>query len=418
MSAEVKPVRRKSGKLVWVALAFAALIGAVLLVTYYALKPANFTPILLDKIGQATGLEITAKGQSEINWRGTPFIVLRGVDARSPGATTPVLTADRIKIALPWITLKSRGRDLVIDRVELDAPVLDLKAFRTWQDSRPKKQSRIPDFKHGISVTRGQVLGQGWRVELLDVRVPYFSMQSPVQGTVAGQFSNDALRMRFDLGVALTRPASGAGMGVNGSASLFSGDWALATRPRLRGVLALEKGDVRMHNGTLGALAEYRTGTDILPMALGLHGDWLLNSEGVHLEPAHLALRGENKIPNLDAHGRVKFGGGIDLSMAGQLRQWPATWPDLPSPLNRHTGPFDFALDYHGDTRLETPLDLRVSRPDVFFEGRFKTREVLAWTRGAERGTPVPPIQGRLKAARLDIGDVQLEGVEIEVEND
>lgn len=417
MSEAVQPERRGPRKLVWVALAIVVLIAALLAASYFALKPANFTPLLLERIGKATGLVITAKGQSEINWRGTPHIVLREVDARSPGARTPVLTAERIKIALPWVTLKSRGQTLVIDRVELDAPVLDLQAFRIWQDTRPKSESRIPDFKHGLSVTRGQVLGRGWQVEGLEVHVPSFSMQAPVQGTLAGQFSNNTLRMRFDLGVGLTRPASGAGVGVNGDASLFSGDWALATRPRLRGVLSLDKGDVRMRDGLLGAFVEYRTGTSIVPMTLGLQGDWLLSSEGLQLLPAYVALRGKDTMPNLDARGHVRFGSNLDVALAGHMAQWPAMWPELPSPLNRYKGPMDFALNYLGDTRFYTPLDLRLTRPDVQFDGKFRPKDVVAWTHADNRGTPIPPIKGTMKAARIDIGDMPLEGVEIDIED-
>ena len=160
MNAPAQAERRKLGKLKWFALVFIVLIAAVLFVSYLALKPANFTPLLLERIGQATGLDIQAKGQTEINWRGTPYIVLREVSARSPGQKTAVLTADRIKIALPWVTLRSRGQVLVLDRVELDAPVLDLQAFRAWQDTRPKTKSEIPDFKRGVSVTRGTVIGR------------------------------------------------------------------------------------------------------------------------------------------------------------------------------------------------------------------------------------------------------------------
>lgn len=418
MNAPAQAERRKLGKLKWFALVFIVLIAAVLFVSYMALNPANFTPLLLERIGQATGLDIQAKGQTEINWRGTPYIVLREVSARSPGQKTAVLTADRIKIALPWVTLRSRGQVLVLDRVELDAPVLDLQAFRAWQDTRPKTKSEIPDFKRGVSVTRGTVIGRGWRVESLDIQVPAFSMQAPVQGTLAGLFTNDALRMRFDLGAALSRPASGAGVGINGSASLLTSGWALATRPRLKGILSLGKGDVRMRNGTLGAFVEYRTGTDVLPMSLGLHGDWLLNSEGLQLSPAQVALRGNGRVPQLDANGKVHVGREMDLALSGQIAQWPSAWPALPSPLNRYTGPMAFTLAYEGDTRLTEPLALALDRPDAKFDGRFRAQDVVAWTHVSDRGTPIPPLQGRLKAKRLDIGDIRLEGVEINIEQD
>ena len=418
MNSTASTTRSRFKTFGWIALfVVAALIAVLLAGVYFALKPNNFTPLLLERIGRATGLEITAKGRTEINWRGTPYIVLRDVEAHAVGERTALLTAARIKIAMPWVTLKSRGQTLVVDRVELDAPVLDLAAFRRWQDARPKTTSQIPEFKHGISVKRGQVVGQGWRVEAFDLDVPYFSMQKPVQGHLSGQFSNDSVRMQFDLGAALTRPASGAGFALNGSASIFSGDWALATRPRLQGVLALDKGDVRLHQGTLGAYAEYRTGTHILPMALGLHGDWQLNSTGLQLVPAQVALRGKDKIPTLDATGHVRFGHEIDVALEGTLAQWPASWPALPSPLNQHTGGRAFALNYQGDAGLSAPFELQLRQPGLEFAGKFEAREVLAWTQASDQGTPIPPIQGRLKASRLDVGDIRLEGVEIDVDD-
>lgn len=417
MNVSAPETRRRFKTIGWIAL-FVVIALLVLLTVgvFFALRPSNFTPLLLERIGRATGLEITAKGQSEINWRGTPYIVLREVDAHQPGQSTAILTADRIKIAMPWMTLKSRGQSLVVDRVELEGPVLNLAAFRQWQDARPKSESRMPEFKRGVSVKRGQVIGQGWQVESFNLDIPYFSMQAPVQGHLSGQFSNDAMRMQFDLGAALTRPESGAGFGLNGNASLFSGKWALATQPRLKGVLAIEHGDVRLHQGTLGAYAEYRTGTHIVPLTLGLHGDWQLSSKGLQLAPAQVALRGKDIVPNLDATGHVQFGRDVDVALAGKLAQWPSAWPALPSPLNRYTGERTFALKYQGDARFQSPFELQLRQPDLEFNGKLRAQEVLQWTQTSDQGTPIPPIQGRVKAAKLDVGDIQLEGVVIDVE--
>ena len=77
-----------------------------------------------------------------------------------------------------------------------------------------------------------------------------------------------------------------------------------------------------------------------------------------------------------------------------------------------------FTLAYQGDARLTEPLALTLNRPDARFDGRFRAQDVVAWTHASERGTPIPPLEGRLKAQRLDIGDIRLEGVEINIDQD
>ena len=105
------------------------MLAATALGLLWLAQPRNLAPTVLGLAGNALGLEITAEGAADYRLRGTPQLVVRGLSAREPGAAQPLLTAERVLIALPWSTLRARGSDLTATRLELDAPVLDLAAF-------------------------------------------------------------------------------------------------------------------------------------------------------------------------------------------------------------------------------------------------------------------------------------------------
>ncbi|MFX5957115.1 hypothetical protein ABTF01_22215, partial [Acinetobacter baumannii] len=73
----------------------------------------------------------------EYTWRGAPSITLREVIARRPGESVPLLRARRVHVALPWRPLRTRGAPLVVTRIELDAPEIDLAALQRWLAARP-----------------------------------------------------------------------------------------------------------------------------------------------------------------------------------------------------------------------------------------------------------------------------------------
>jgi uncharacterized protein involved in outer membrane biogenesis len=126
-----------------IAIAAVALILLVLLLAWLAQAP-RAVGFLLARVGSALGLEVSASGAVEYRLRGTPQIVLRGLVAREPGASTPILRAQRALLSLPWSSIRARGADLTVARIELDAPVFDLPAFQHGQASRPPSETRIP----------------------------------------------------------------------------------------------------------------------------------------------------------------------------------------------------------------------------------------------------------------------------------
>src|SRR5687768_3010225 len=99
-----------------------ALAGAGIVVLLLALsvrlflQPERFNRTVLDRAGQALGLEITASGIGEYRLRGTPQMIVRGLVVRERGATTPLLRAERVLFSLPWSTIRSYigARDSVL----------------------------------------------------------------------------------------------------------------------------------------------------------------------------------------------------------------------------------------------------------------------------------------------------------------
>ncbi len=96
------------------------------LLATWLLQPKQLVPLILDRAGKSLGLEITADGNAEAPLRGQPQLIVRRLVAREPGAKKTILRAERVLLALPWSTLRNGGKDAVIKRIELDAPVFKL----------------------------------------------------------------------------------------------------------------------------------------------------------------------------------------------------------------------------------------------------------------------------------------------------
>src|SRR5690606_1626490 len=101
--------RRQRRVFLYIASALLALGLVAGLALRHVMQPERATRFLLERVGAALDLEITATGKAEYRLRGMPTLVLRDVVAREPGAAEPMLRADRIFLSLPWSTLRARG---------------------------------------------------------------------------------------------------------------------------------------------------------------------------------------------------------------------------------------------------------------------------------------------------------------------
>lgn len=400
----------------WAALA--ALLLMLALTLRWASQPSRVAALILDRTGDALGLEITASGISEYRLRGTPRLVVRDLVARLPGAATPLLRAERVYLSLPWSTIRARGADLTVQRVELDTPQLDLAELQRWRATRPPaKEVRLPTLTDGLQVVRGRVIGAGWSIDRIALSLPSLHDDAPVDAQLAGRFRTGDVAAPFDLRVALTRPSLDAALGAAGDATVALPTWRLPMRLKLSGRLRDGDGGLGLDRFRLGARASHIAGASQSPFAYGLAGTLRYRDGRFTLAPLGLAVRGRGAIPTLDARGTFAWQDGIALRLEGALAAWPVAWPALPPPLGQSDAPLPFALDYSGSANLSGETALRLRRDATRFDGRFRLPEALAWIEGAASGTPLPPITGTLTTPELQIAGATLEGVEIEFDD-
>lgn len=409
-------------------IAFAVTAIVLALSLRWVSQPSSVAGLLLDRIGSALGLEISASGASEYRLRGTPMLVVRDVVAREPGASTAVLRAKRVYLSLPWATIRARGDDLTVKRIELDAPHLDLPALQHWQATRPPTEKRFPTLTDGLRITDGVIVNDDWRIDGIHTDVPSLYPDKPVQARLRGRYLDPPLTIPVDLAVAITRPqalilATPTGFAAHGRVGIERGDWAMPATIALSGPLWLGDDDLRISPARLGMAAVYESGDTRVPFALGMHGPLVFDEATWTLAPAGIALRGrgagsDDPVPTLDAHGTLALGRRITGQLNGAIAHWPKAWPTLPPPIGQSRSMLPFALRYDGKPDFSDTAALQLRRDATRFDGRFRLPQMLDWTRAAATGSLLPPIDGVLAAPKLEISGATLEGVEIEFDDD
>jgi hypothetical protein len=394
----------------------AVLLVLGIAVLAWLMQPPRAVGYLLDRIGTGLGLDLQV-GKADYRLRGTPQLVLHDLVAKHPDDTVALLRAERVLVSLPWSTIRARGSDLTVERLELDGPVLDVPALQRWLATRPPSETRIPTLRNGLRVVRGRIVNHDWRIDGIDVSLPYLAPGAAVNARVRGRYVDPPVRMPFDLRVALTRPANDAGMAAIGGIDLEGNGWRLPARVRLSGPLHLGDDDVAISPARIGLSARYRSATSELPFALGAHGPLLFDEAVWSLDPASLVLRGDGPIPDAEARGALALGRRLVLRLQGAVAGWPDTWPALPPPLSASTSPMPFALDYAGRIGLDDVASLRLQRDATSFDARFRLPGVLAWLDAGTKGSPLPPLDGELRTPRVEVAGAQLEGVEVRIDD-
>lgn len=412
---------RRGRILLAVALAAIALLVAL----RWLSRPETVAAIVTQRAGAALGLEISSGGRSEYRLRGKPMLELRDVVVREPGATTTLLSAQRILIALPWSTLRAGGDELVAHRVELDAPRLDLPALQHWLSTRPPAARRpLPTLTEGLAISDGEITNHDWRIDGIHADVPSLVPGQAMQARLRGRYLDSPLTIPVDLAVAITRPealveAGTTGFATHGRITIAHGDaWRMPATVMLSGPLRFGDDELHITPAHLGAAAVVESGTTRVPLALGLHGPLRFDEATWTLSPAGLALRprdaGEaDPVPKLDAHGTLALGRKLTLHLDGELAHWPQAWPALPPPIGQSSSPLPFVLRYDGAPDFTDVAALQLQRAATRFDGRFQLPQVLDWSARPD-GTPLPPLSGTLVTPQLEISGTRLEGVEIE----
>ena len=177
----------------WLALlVLASLFLLVLLAAWWLarlLQPERLTPLLLAEAEKRLGLVLSVERPAEYALRPEPRLRLSGLSARRPGATSPLLTLQRLELSLPWSTLTGEG--LVIHRLDLIGPVLDLPAIQDWLAQRPPGEAtdQLPTLTEGMRIEDGRVLADGWRLEALNLSLPRLEAGRALTLTASGSLS-------------------------------------------------------------------------------------------------------------------------------------------------------------------------------------------------------------------------------------
>jgi hypothetical protein len=391
--------------------ASAAMLALLAIVAYWATRPQRVSALVMSQLGSALGLEITAEGASQYSLRGGPRLVLRNVVARAPGAARPLLRADRGDVSVPWSTVRSRGAQLDIQRVELDAPVLDLPMLQSWLASRPESEQQTPTLSDGLRVRDGRLLGEGWSLDALRLDVPRVLPDKPVDARVAGRYVAAGTRVPFAMSLAMTKPANDAGIAVRGTATFEQDDMRIPATIRASGPLHVEDG-VHIAPLRTSIAAHYIQGKTDLPFAFALNGPLHVANGAVALSPAGFAVRGKDVVPHLDAQAAFAYTDKAAVHLDGVLATWPEAWPALPPPIGASTSPLPVVLDYAGPFDFSSVARLQLTRDDTHFDGRFKLPDVLAWV-DAPNESPIPPLSGRITTPTLNVAGAILEGVDV-----
>ena len=202
------------------------------------LQPDRVAGYVLRQMGSTLGLEISASGGSSYRLRGGPSLLVRNVRVREPGATRPLLAANRVYVAVPWTTVRNRGEQLDITRIELDSPMLDIDALQHWLAARPSSgTTRIPTLADGLSITDGSIVGDGWHVDGFALSLPRLHEGQPLDARSRGVAHVDGLDAHFNLAIAMTQPAVRAGVAVIGPITVDGDDWTMKSRLRAGGSL-------------------------------------------------------------------------------------------------------------------------------------------------------------------------------------
>lgn len=425
MPAQATPAFRtrwRRGSRIAVVIAVVVLLGLAVAIGWIS-RPARLSVLILDRAGSSLGLQITATGTSEYRLRGTPMLTVRGLDVRQPGSATALLTAERAYLALPWATLWAGGEDLTIRRIELDGPQLDPGALQDWMATRPEGGPlRIPTLTDGVLITRGRVAGDGWSVDRLSISTDHVAATQPLATRLTGRLLTGTTTVPFDLQLALTRPALGAGAAVAGIANVRSGQSRMPLALNLSGVLRDNSDGVGLDATRLGAHARWFSEPSVAApaasLALGMAGRVRYRDGEVVVAPLAAAIRGQDNIPEtVDATGSLAFGDVLALHLSGEVADWPAQWPALPAPLGESDSPFPFTVDYADATDFSGQVDVQLSRDETNFNGQFQLPELTGWMAQLANGTPLPPLTGTLTTPRIEVAGATLTGVRVEIDD-
>jgi hypothetical protein len=98
-------------------------------------RPEKLTAMLVGEVRTRLGASLELGGNARFGVWPSLHVELPQAALRNPAATAPFLATESIDVVVPWRSLW--GDALEIERIELDAPRLDLEALDAWLAARP-----------------------------------------------------------------------------------------------------------------------------------------------------------------------------------------------------------------------------------------------------------------------------------------
>jgi hypothetical protein len=378
------------------------------------LEPNRLAATVLGRAGAALDLELTIDGTPEYALRPEPRLLLPNFVARMPGAATPLLTAKRVEVSLPWSTITG-GDAVVITRVELDHPLLDLRALAAWQATRPPSEPfELPTLTNGLAVRDGGIVGDGWSIDELALALPRLQAGEPATATLAGTFRMPDQATSFAATLALEAAGLATPLRLEAKGEHTTATRKLPYAATLTGTLDATGDAIELSGFALAANGRLvQDGTDAA-WKLAAGGDFALAGGDIALDPLTIAIDAETPLPDFSAKGALHLGDAdTRVDLAGELTQWPDTWPALPEPVAADA-PLAFRIAYAGARDFAAPMTLDVERGEIKLHSVLVLAEMRRWLQ-AQDGVLLPPLAGELTVPSLTVGGVTLEGVRIRV---
>lgn len=150
----------------WLLIGLASIAGAVALVVlvalYLLLQPDRFTAMLKQQAHEA-GLQLTLSSPASPTLFPRPALQLEGITLTASGAgpnAMPILLAANGRLVLPWRTVF--GREVVISRMQINSPRVDLDALQAWLMNLPPQSTTVPEeiprLATGLRIRNGSVV--------------------------------------------------------------------------------------------------------------------------------------------------------------------------------------------------------------------------------------------------------------------
>lgn len=318
----------------------------------FLLQPERVSALLLQRLEDATGLEVSLQKPADIGLWPDLHVELIGLDVRAPGATHAFLRVELVELALPWSTLRDRD-NIHLHRLRLVKPDLDTPAMNDFFAGRmaggPPAPLQIPSLDAPLEIRDGRIRGDGWRLEQLLLKLPFLRAGMATQLEAGGVLALEAAQHRFALQLTTTPTSDG-------------------------GALRLE------------------------PLILDLVIDGL-SSWRPHIEGTVLWYPA----------------GIVELDLQTRITDWDPAWPALPFPAADDPAPLQITLHYTGATSLQGTANFTATRGDDGLRGRVKLNDTLEWLAG-KHASPLPPLEGEIEIPRLDYEGIKATGVRVRIQ--